>query len=124
MTTIRTVLAATAAVGLTLALGAAPAQADNPVITGTFSAAKYVDVTDQLCVRVEGTLGSTFYAEALIRKDGTTVASRFKVGNNDGSWSCTRNLSIPEDRAYTLVLRDCTTNANPSCTTKRKSFYS
>ncbi|RYY43851.1 MAG: hypothetical protein EON53_13540 [Actinomycetales bacterium] len=124
MGTIRTALTATAAVGLTLALGAAPAQADNPVITGTFTAAKYVDATDQLCVRVEGNLGSGFSGEALIRDDGTTIASRFKVGNNDGSWSCTRNLSIPEDRSYTLVLRDCTSYAYPSCTTKRKSFFS
>lgn len=124
MSIVRTTLAATATAGLVLALGAAPAHADNPVITGTWSGAKYVDATDQLCVRVEGNLGSSFSGEALIRNDGATVASRLKVGNHDGTWSCTRNLSIPEDKAYTLVLRDCSDYTYPSCTTHRKSFFS
>ncbi len=124
MTIVRMLVTATAAAGIALAVAVAPAQASNPVLRGTFTAAKYVDETDQLCVRVEGNLGSGFWGEALIRKNGTTVASRFKVGNHDGSWSCTRNLSIPEDQPYTLVLRDCTEHAYPSCTIKRTSFYS
>lgn len=73
---------------------------------------------------MEGNLGSSFWGEALIRNDGATVASRLKVGKHDGTWSCTRNLSIPEDKAYTLVLRDCSEHTYPSCTTHRKSFFS
>ena len=124
MKTMRTALTAAATVGLVLGIGIAPAQADNPVLNDNWASAKYIDNTDQLCARVGANFGNGFWAEALIRKDGTTVKSKLKVGNHNGSWACTANLSIPEDQPYTLMLRSCTEHSLPSCTVKRNSFFS
>lgn len=124
MSVIRTALAATAAVGLTLALGTAPAQADNPVLTDNWASAKYVDNTDQLCARVGANFGGSFWSEAVILDGDRIVKSKLKVGNRNAAWACTANLSIPEDQRYTLLLRSCTEHSYPSCTTKRTGFYS
>lgn len=117
-----TVLGSAASALALILMGAAPASASNPQLNDAWASAKYVDLTDQLCARSD--FGSGFYAIASIRLDGQVLWSKTAVGDGTNTWKCTANLSIPEDKLYTLVLESCTVHSNPRCTTKRTTFYS
>jgi hypothetical protein len=112
------------AAALTLA-SVAPAHADNPVLSHQWATGKYLDATDQLCARIDsGFNTSASWATAEIRLDGVLKWSRTDYGNGDSQFTCTPNLSIPEDKQYVLVVKACTTYANPACTSVRTTFFS
>jgi hypothetical protein len=108
-----------------LALGVAPASANNPLIEHQWAKAKYIDVTDQLCAKVASYMDtSASWATAEIRLSGDVLWSKSDYGNSDNVWACTGNLSIPEDKQYVLVVKACTIYANPLCTSVSTTFYS
>jgi hypothetical protein len=124
-TPVRTLVGAVVGAAALTFLSVAPASASNPVLTHSWATGKYLDETDQLCARVDSAFGtSATWATAEIRLDGVLKWSKSDYGNGDTAFSCTGNLSIPEDKQYVLVVRACTTYANPTCTSDRTTFYS
>jgi len=125
MTRTRSIAAAAIGAAALIGLTVTPAHASNPVLPHSWAVSKYLDETDQLCAKVDsGFNTSATWATAEIRLDGVLQWSKTDYGNGDNVFACTQNLSIPEDKAYTLVVKACTTYANPTCTSARTSFYS
>ncbi|SDD11502.1 hypothetical protein [Nocardioides lianchengensis] len=117
------VLSATAAV---IALGIGPAAANDIQFSFHGASARYTDATDTLCAKAVNDTGAGLedYAYALIQNaSGGTVASSPFASQGQG-WRCTGNLSIPEDRLYTLVLFDCTRIPGTDCGGTTRQFYS
>lgn len=104
-----------ALVGLTMV----PAHADNPVLPNGSATGKYVDLTDKLCAK---TSNSAYYAEVVILSGGSVKFRKIDRAN-DGSFACTGNLSIPEDKQYTLSVLNCS-KASLACTGKSTTFFS
>ncbi|MGJ9411262.1 hypothetical protein ACHAAC_01010 [Aeromicrobium sp. CF4.19] len=111
-----------AGVVVVMAMAISPAHADNPVITHLGAAAKYVDRTDQLCAKITAP-NDKQWAEAHILVNGVPRWTKIDRGNGDRKWSCTRNLSIPEDERFTLLVMSCSKPTN-SCAGKRVTFFS
>ena len=119
-------LLVTAALAASLSgVAAVPAVASDQSIDFYGAHATYDDLTDTLCVRADNDFpGLVDYAIGYIeRPDGSIFASKFDYEGN--GWSCTGNLSIPEDRLYYLRVSDCTDIQGTDCgSSRRKSFYS
>jgi hypothetical protein len=125
MTPTRSIVGAVVGAAALTALSVTPAMASNPVLPHSWATGKYLDETDQLCAKVDSAFDtSRTWATAEIRLDGVVKWSKTDYGNGDNAFSCTANLSIPEDKQYVLVVSACTTYANPTCTSARTTFYS
>ena len=113
-----------AATTTAIALGVGPAAANDISFSYYGAQASYTDATDNLCVRAANDSGLRDYAYALIQNgSGQTVASSPFAYEGQG-WRCTGNLSIPEDRLYTLVLFDCSEVVGTDCGGTSRQFYS
>ena len=116
--------AAVGAVALAV-LTTTPAYASNPVLTHSWATGKYLDLTDQLCAKVDsGFNTSATWATAEIRLNGVTQWSKTDYGNGDHQFVTTETLSIPEDKANVLVGSAGTVYANPHCTSAKTDFFS
>ena len=108
-----------------MAIGIGPAAANDVSFGHHGSYVEYTDATDNLCVRATNDTGGSDSAYALIMNGNTTVRSSPMAVEGQG-WQCTGNMSIPEDRWYTLVLFDCVDagTGNGGCGGQSRGFYS
>lgn len=117
------VLSAAAAIS---ALGIGPASANNIEFSFHGASARYTDLTDTLCVKAVNDTGGGLrdYAYALIVGPGGGTIASSPFANEGEGWRCTGNLSIPEDKLYTLQLFDCTEVPGTDCGGTSRQFYS
>jgi hypothetical protein len=119
------ILSAVAASVAVVAGTAGPAAANDIQFSFHGATARYTDATDTLCVRAaddSGSLRDYAYAVILNGNGGTVATSPF--ASEGQGWRCTGNLSIPEDRLYTLHLFDCAELPGTDCGGTGRQFYS